>query len=94
MPGKWKLINGVKYPTEHNTEAQDHAVQASQGRSFIHEGKEWTEVKTISLDQVLKILANKESEKKKRETLAAITIQKYSRKVLVLRQIKSALRSV
>lgn len=61
MPGKWQIINGVKYPTEHNTDVQEPIVQASQRRSFIHEGKEWTEVKTISLDQVLKILAAKDS---------------------------------
>ena len=59
MPGKWQIINGVKYPTEHNTESRGHVTPTPvpRSRSFIHGGKEWTDVKTIGRDQVLEILA-------------------------------------
>lgn len=72
MPSKWQIINGVKYPTEYNTEVQDHAVQAHSTRSFIHEGEEWTEVKTINKDQALEILVAKES--RRTDMVAAQTL--------------------
>ena len=61
MPNKWLIVNGLKYPAEENMvtneseveESQDKPSTGGENKSFSWFGKEYEEVREISLEEAL-----------------------------------------
>ena len=59
MPNKWLIVNGLKYPAEDITDTNDkvdESIKPSTGgesKSFSWFGKEYEEVREISLEEAL-----------------------------------------
>lgn len=59
MPNKWLIVNGLKYPAEENMvtndveESQEKPSTGEETKSFTWFGKEYEEVREISLEEAL-----------------------------------------
>ena len=60
MPNKWLIVNGLKYPSEENMvtnddveESQKKPSTGGESKSFSWFGKEYEEVREISLEEAL-----------------------------------------
>jgi len=64
MPGKWEIINGVKYKKEEFQENSNTIEKKTTGNPLFVDGK-WNIVKELTPQEVMKIIEEKQKKMKK-----------------------------
>lgn len=60
----WEIVNGAKFPVVNNPGSWGEEPSTEEKKTFIHEGKEWTTVKEISLEEAIAIVMGQKDSRK------------------------------
>ena len=77
MPGKWQILNGVKYPVEDSEATTTKHIVTNP---FFQDGKEWEVIKELTPEDIMKILKKQQKENKKKEKEGQVEGKKQEQK--------------